>query len=111
MDQALDAEHAYVRRDAKATSVLAALVTLPRSRTRRYAVLEAIAAAGEHGRTDDELIGELGIPHQSVGPRRLELVEGGWIEDSERRRPTRTGADAIVWVLTDDGAARWRARP
>jgi hypothetical protein len=111
MDQALESEHAYVRRDAKATSVLAALVTLPRSRTRRYAVLEAIAGAGEHGRTDEELYGLIGAGPNTVRPRRVELVDGRWIEDSGKRRPTCTGADAIVWVLTEEGAAKWRARP
>lgn len=111
MDEALRTDHAFVRRDAKPTSVMAALLTLPRTRTRRMAVLEAIAWAGEEGRTDDELILEMGIPHQSVGPRRLELVESGWIEDSTRRRKTRTGADAIVWVLTEQGAVKWRAQP
>lgn len=109
LDQALNEAHAYVRRDARPTSEEAALRAMPRSSTRRFMVLEAIVAAGEAGRTDDELIVELGLPHQSVGPRRLELVEGGWIEDSGQRRRTRTGADAIVWVLTEAGATKWRA--
>jgi len=109
LDDALVEPHAYIRRDAKPTSRDAGLQAMPRSATRRYCVLEAIAIAGERGRTDDELIVQLGVPHQSVGPRRLELVEGGWIEDSGQRRRTRTGADAIVWVLTEGGAAKWRA--
>ena len=71
------------------------------------AVLRAIAAAGGEGRTDDELIVDLDLPHQSVGPRRLELVEGDWIEDSGRRRRTRTGAEAIVWILSESGTIRW----
>jgi hypothetical protein len=34
-------------------------------------------------------------------PRRVELVEGGWVEDSGERRPTRSGMDAVVWRGTD----------
>lgn len=109
LDEALAAEHVYVARKAKATSREAALRALPGTATRRYQVLATIAGSPT-GMTDDEIITSQRMPHQSVGPRRLELVEGGWIEDSGQRRKTRTGADAIVWVLSEAGQARWGQR-
>lgn len=111
MDEALRTDHAFVRRDAKPTSVMAALLTLPRTRTKRMAVLEAIAWAGEEGCTDDELYAILGVGPNTVRPRRVELLDAGWIEDARRRRKTSTGADAIVWVLTEQGATKWKAQP
>lgn len=107
LDQALSERHAYVARAARQTSRDAGARAFPRSATNRFRVLESIATGGPVGRTDDEVIVRTGLAHQSVGPRRLELLEGGWIEDSGRKRATRTGAQAIVWVLSQDGQARW----
>lgn len=53
------------------------------------------------GLTDDELVGLL--PERTAGSvikRRGECVRAGMLEDSGRRRPTRTGSSAIVWVVT-----------
>jgi hypothetical protein len=96
----LDEEHTFVRHDARPTSANAALLAAPKSGTRRHQILRHILAAGNRGLTDDQIIVRSGLPHQSVGPRRLELEQGGWIEDSTQRRKTRTGSEAIVWVAT-----------
>lgn len=91
-----------VRRDARSTSTSAASKAFPRSGTQRRRVLACIAESVT-GRTDDEIITNTRLPHQSVGPRRLELLEGGWIEDSQARRITRAGSRAIVWTVTAAG--------
>src|SRR5712664_4216138 len=69
-----------------------------RQRTLQTVVAEAIRAAGTRGMTDDELAVALGIGISSVNARRRELVLKNVVTDSRRRRPTRTGRAAIVWV-------------
>jgi hypothetical protein len=57
-------------------------------------------AAGPDGRTDDELVVLLPDDHPgSVAKRRCDLVRDGEVVDSGRRRPTRRGIDAIVWIV------------
>lgn len=100
----LTTPHAYVRRDAATTSRKAASRTLLRSGTRRRLVLEAVVESIPSGMTDDEIGRQLGMGHQSVGPRRLELVEAGYLEDSGERRPTRySNSQATVWLPTVAG--------
>jgi hypothetical protein len=81
------------------TSHQAATRAQPRSGTRRAAVLTALMAAGEEGATDEELQEQTGIMLQSEIPARNSLVKDGWAEDTGRRRPTRTGSQAIVWAF------------
>lgn len=86
-----------VRTDHPSTSREAALHAMPRSGTQRLRVLEAIV---ECPRTDDELQRDLRMSGNSERPRRVELVEGGWIEPSGETRRTLSGdEDAIVWRL------------
>jgi hypothetical protein len=89
----------------------AAMSAFPRSGTQRMGVLEFIAKAVD-GATDEEVRIALGSQWTSGGldTRRLELQRGGWVKDSGRRRKTKSGADAIVWVLTTEGAAEWRKK-
>ncbi len=63
------------------------------------AVLEH-ARRSPWGVTDDELELATGWRHQSVSARRRELVLLGLLADSSRRRPTRSGRMAVVWVAT-----------
>lgn len=90
-----------------ATSQAAAHVAWPRAGTKRAAVLEAVAATGDYGATDDDLAFDLDLPGNTVRPRRGELVTAGWItqaRDADGRpitRPSEQGNDAAVWVLTD----------
>ena len=71
---------------------------LPRVGSTRRAVYDHVASRGILGATDDEVETALGLAHQTASARRNGLVADGWLLDSGRRRPTRSGADAIVWV-------------
>ncbi len=86
--------------DAAETQRQAAIAAYPATGTWRLRVLKAVVAAGEHGRTDEELQAELGLNPSTQRPRRVELVEGGLVADSGRRRLTRSGRLAVVWVAT-----------
>ena len=94
-----------VRRDAPATSSAAALAAEPVSGRTRQRVYACIRAAGAQGRTDQEIQTLLGMGESTERPRRGELVDSVHVEDSKRRRPTRSGYNAIVWVATG-GRAR-----
>ena len=87
-----------------ATSEAAAVSVEDAKDTQRAAVYVAIRAAGQDGRTDDELQQLLGLDGSSERPRRWEL----WKLDQIRilrdvdgrpvRRLTRTQRRAVVWV-------------
>lgn len=62
-------------------------------------VFSAIAARGEQGVTDDELELMTGLRHQTVSARRRTLVLKQLICDSTRRRLTRSGRSAVVWIV------------
>lgn len=94
-----------VHTGAGETEVAAARFVMPRTGTQRRKVLEAIAAADEDGLTDHQVAETTGIYLYSAAPRRTELVRGGWVRDSGRRRSTPHGSEAVVWILTDEGAA------
>lgn len=85
------------------TALRGAVKVYPRSGTQRRLILDAIAAAGERGLTHDEIAAVPGVADTAHRTRKTELVEDGWVEDSGRTRPTVTGTDAIVWVLTEQG--------
>lgn len=76
------------------TSKEAARRALPNSPILRRKIFDAIK---ERPRTDDELEVLLDSPHQSVSSQRRGLVLDGWVEDSGRRRKTRSDRWAIVW--------------
>ncbi len=57
-------------------------------------VLEAIR---QQARTDEELQRDLGMAANTERPRRRELALLGLIEDTGKRRRTRSGRHAIVW--------------
>lgn len=85
------------------TSRKAALDNYPKSGSQRKAVLLEIAKAGDHGRTREELSTRLQLDDNSVRPRVVELMVGDFVRETERARPTRTGSDAAVVVLTAKG--------
>lgn len=80
---------------------------LPRTGSRRRAVLRLIAKAGKRGITDEELGMQLVLSPADIGKARLELLEGNWIMDANTRRRTSFGDEAIVWRLTPDGKQKW----
>jgi hypothetical protein len=84
------------RRNHPETSHNAAYAVEPNTGTLRRLVLEAIA---RQPRTDEELQHDLTMNPNTERPRRVELVDGGWIEPSGEVRRTEGGAEAIVWQL------------
>lgn len=100
------------------TSQRAALHTAwPRAGTKRAQVLDAVAACGEYGATDDELVFDTDMNPNTLRPRRGELVEHGWLVPARdesgryRVRPTGSGAEAQVWVLSRLAQQRLHAHP
>lgn len=102
-DPTVNTEGAHHGRE---TERAAALAAMPRTGTNRLRALAAIALAGRDGLTDHELAERTGIYLYSVAPRRVELMKGGWVRDSGHRRETPNGTPAVVWILTETGAAR-----
>jgi predicted transcriptional regulator len=62
-------------------------------------IYRMIRDAGPRGCTCDEIEVALGISHQSVSGRCTNMKDKGYIVDSGERRPTRTGTDAMVWII------------
>ena len=84
------------------TSHIAAKRPAWRARRDRTYVL---IAHYEHssGLTDFELAALLEKQQTSVGKRRGELRDMGFIEETQDRRPAPSGSPAIVWRITQDG--------
>lgn len=97
--------HAYVGAGARPTAQAAAEGVLVRSGTQRHRVLAALERTGDRGATDDELGGLTALALNSVRPRRLELVEAGYVMDSGDTRPSAQGNAAVVWLPTLEGLA------
>lgn len=96
-----DKPAAKVARNARRTSRDAAEMVLPHTGTQRREVLDFITSCGREGATDDEIEDALGYSgSRSSRPRRVELVERGWVVPTKMRRKTESGADAIVWRLS-----------
>jgi hypothetical protein len=93
---------------APETERLAALRVYPHTGTSRRRVLDFLGECGATGATDEEVGIALRMRWRSVAPRRNELMNGGWVEDSGLRRPTESGASATVWRLTKRGRREWR---
>lgn len=89
------------------TEKAAAYAAEPKSGTQRLAVLDAIVDAFPDGRSDSESEGVTGHPQTAVGARRNELMTGGWVRDSGKRRPTSRGGMGIVWEATPKALTRY----
>lgn len=85
---------------AAETQRLTALIAYPRTGTARRGVLEYLVSRGEFGATDEEIQDALAMNPSTERPRRVELVEGGWVHDGGARRLTSSGSPAVVWELT-----------
>lgn len=81
------------------TSHQAKLSVLPHVPRLQAMVLDAIRLHTSHGATDDEIEQFTGLSHQTASARRRELVLRGQIYADGRRRKTRNGRSACVWVL------------
>ena len=80
------------------TSAAAAAALEPKAGALRRQVFEYIEASGDRGATDHEIHIGCRMRRYTAAPRRRELVMGGAVVDSGRRRPTDTGSSAKVWV-------------
>lgn len=89
-----------VRNDHPDTAHQAAQAVAPRTGTLRHKVWEHVKARGFYGATDNEMQDDIPMPANTQRPRRVELVQGGLIADSGRRR-RHEGQLTIVWVTAD----------
>lgn len=83
------------------TSREAAVDVTPKAPAIRQQVWSLIAARGPIGATDDEIEVHLNMRHETVSARRRELAIQRFVVDSGRRRNTRRGKAATVWVTPD----------
>ena len=79
-------------------SVAAAARALPKASSWAGKVLTEFHIAGARGLTDEELAARL-EGYASSRPRRIGLTHLRWLRDSGRKRKTRSGCDATVWVI------------
>lgn len=73
----------------------------PSKRTLRLEIYRLIRRAVIDGKTCDELEAATGWSHQTTSARVTELKSAGWIVDSGRRRPTRSGRSAAVLIAAE----------
>ena len=84
------------------TSRDAAEQAKPNAATQRARVLKLVRESGwsdDPGLTDEQIQERLGLSGNTQRPRRMELVTMGLIKDSGRTRKTKSGREAVVWVL------------
>jgi hypothetical protein len=70
----------------------------PNAASLRGIVLAHIRNCGEEGATDDEMQVALSMNPSTQRPRRIELWKGELIRASGRKRRTRSGRWAMVWI-------------
>jgi len=87
---------------AAITQRIAAVEMTPLTGKARMKVLFALADSLS-GMTDEEMQADTGMNPSTQRPRRVELAEGGWVEDSGRKRLTKSGRLAVVWTVTAVG--------
>ena len=80
-----------------ATSRKAFLDVYPKTGTQRRRVLDFVQGQGGYGATDEEIQAGLNMSPNTERPRRVELVEGGWLVDSKQNRLNSAGHECIVW--------------
>lgn len=90
------------------TQRAAAEAILPKTGTRKLAILDSLARSGNYGCTMQDLSTCLGMPIQSVCGRMDELRSGLWVKDSGRRRGSiyNRKLKVTVYVLTREGIER-----
>lgn len=95
---------------ARSTTVEARKAIRLVARTLRAQVFVELLKRGSTGATLEELELTLGIPGNTIRPRRQELEKRGLVEDSGRERLTRSGRSAIVWIVPDEVAELARSK-
>jgi hypothetical protein len=94
-----DAVGKYQRHGQSVTSRVAAVEAVPLTGTKRQAVFEFIRECGDYGATDEEIQTALNMNPSTQRPRRVELCDQWRIVESGRTRRTRSGRQAVVWVV------------
>ena len=79
------------------TSRRAAIDAYPRQGSQRWKILKALVVSPL---TRYEIMQQTGLLENSVRPRVVELIEGGWIEETDQTRPTGSKSKAVVLALT-----------
>ncbi len=79
------------------TSVKAATEIKPKAATLRERVYSYLAAFGPC--TDEQMQDALDMPGNTCRPRRRELEKAGRIVDSGRTTKTRSGREAVLWMV------------
>jgi hypothetical protein len=69
----------------------------------RKLALAALVRAGDEGATDFALAAATGVAQTSIGCRRKDLRNMGFVEDSGIKRPSPSGSPSIVWRVTRAG--------
>jgi hypothetical protein len=86
------------------TSRAAALNMMPKFKGLMLNLMRFFKARHELGMTDEEGQYMSGVNGNSYRPCRVKLAELGVIRDSGARRRTKSGNQAVVWVVTEHGA-------
>ena len=106
----MDANWGLFRSDHPDTSKNAAHAVRSVTPKLRTLVHTWLIERGEAGATDEEIQEGLAISPNTQRPRRVELQRSGAVTDSGKRRPTRSGRKAIVWVAKEVDAGRMPTR-
>lgn len=85
------------------TSRAAAASMIPKFKGLMLSLMKFFKARGDIGMTDEEGQYMSQVNGNSYRPARVKLQEYGLVKDSGMRRRTRSGKDAVVWVVTADG--------
>lgn len=90
------------------TSLAAAVAYSSLAKTARERVFRLICRSNR-GLTDEDIQQALNMNPSTQRPRRVELVGEGLIQDTGRRRHTKSGMEAVVWaqVPGKEYPSRW----
>lgn len=80
------------------TSIQAAREIMPHTGTLLRHVYDFILSRGSQGATDDEVVKELGMLDSTENARRGELEKINLVFRTDKRRKTRSGRNAIVFI-------------
>lgn len=86
-----------VAKNPQPTSAAAVIKAYPKTGTKRAQVFNAIRLF--NGLTDEEIENTLTMSGNTVRPTRVSLVRDGLVMDSGQTRPTKSGNEAIVWMV------------
>lgn len=95
--------HTKSRAADPVTAKTAARLAVVRQGSQRYRLLAALERAGVSGLTAEQCAEQTGIAYVSSSTRLTELVRGGLVERTGHTRPTSSGTQADVLVVTQAG--------